>query len=306
MSLKTVYILVFFAFCATAQSVKQSRLDDLGDKSSDISRVKTEHYRLIGFMVLPAFFTDSIVGPGKYVGIEDATIRKGTSLQIRPGTTLMFEAGKKLVVEGRLVAHSNSSFPITLSNVPLNVRYFKVVNPDSLWGGIEAKAGSIIELSDITISCSICGISGAEKPESLRVKCLNVSRQVTVPVSLPDIIQYSTSNLSCLDVQYPSLAASAKPITSKQTPVKNYKSRHIGLKIGFGSLTIAGAGLAGYGIYQYVKNDRLYENSKEPGKNTPSEVAKYERDGRQSIAMEIIGLSLAAIGTTGLILTFRF
>ncbi|MBD3317697.1 MAG: hypothetical protein GF344_18070, partial [Chitinivibrionales bacterium] len=100
---KSLMILLLISMGGISQPTEPTALDEFSDKRPDVSLIKAKHYRKNGFRVLPTFFTDTVIGPGNFVGIDDVIIRNGTILRIRPGTTLMFEPGAKCIVEGRLI-----------------------------------------------------------------------------------------------------------------------------------------------------------------------------------------------------------
>jgi hypothetical protein len=304
---KTVHILFLATVALSAQPAKQQRFDDISDRPVDIARVKIEHYKKSECKVLPTFFTDSTIGPGTFVGIEDATVRSGTILRIQPGTTLLFEPGKRLIIEGRLNAHAEASKPIHLSNVPLQLRYFKIINPDSLWGGMLVKAGATVDLERVKVSCAASGLTGIGEPDTLAIKCVSLANRVVQPFSFDRITTPSGIDPQCFTFHFPTLLPQ-KTISklADNKPVEKKHSKRLGLKLGCAGLTVVGAGIAGWGLYQYSHNLDLYTTSKDPEQHTKAEVDKYKRDGRSGMVIAIVGGAAAALSAAGLVMTYTF
>lgn len=305
--IKTIQILFLATVAIIAQPAKQQRFDDLSDRPVDIARVKMEHYKKSGFQILPTFFTDSTIGPGMFVGIDDATVRSGTSLRIRSGTTFMFEPGKRLIVEGKLIALAEPSKAVLLTNVPLDLRYFKVINPDSLWGGIQVESGATLDLERVKVSCAVSGITGSGEPDKLAIECVGLANRVVKPFSFDRITTPSGIDLNCFTFHFPAaLPQKTLSALSENTSVEKKPIKRLGLKLGFSGLTVVGAGIAGWGLYQYGHNLDLYNKSKDPEQHTKAQVEKYESDGRAGKVIAIVGGAVAALGAAGLVMTFTF
>ncbi|NOY73061.1 MAG: S8 family serine peptidase [Gammaproteobacteria bacterium] len=112
----------------------------------------------------------SIGSSGKTVTFhEDITINSGVTLTILPGTTVNFDAGKKLTVNGKLVANGTSANRITfkaISGAWNGIKFFNADNASSLdYCKIQNTTRAIhIDNSDVTIesneidNCSDYGI----------------------------------------------------------------------------------------------------------------------------------------------------
>lgn len=302
---KSIRILLL-AFCGViTQSAGAQRLDDLSDRPADIARVKANHYREAGLQVLPAFFTDSVLGPGDYVGLEDATVRGNINLRIHPGTTVMFEPGKRLIVEGKLAAFAKPSEPITLTNVPLEKRYFKVMNPDSLWGGIHVESGGAVYLERVTVSCAETGLTNSGMPDTLTVECVGMVNRVVEPFALSGI-ETSVDDPACLSLRYPKDTPKLPTVETVDESPERPERKRFGLRLGFSGLTAVGVGMATWGIYRYSHNLDLYNNSTDYTKHTREEVEGYERDAKSGRTVALVGGAVALLGGTGLVLTFTF
>lgn len=304
---KTVQILFLAAIALSAQPTRQQRLEDISDRPVDMVRVKSEHYQASECKVLPPFFTDSTIGPGTFVAIEDATVRSGTTLRIQPGTTLLFEPGKRLIIEGRLNARAEASKPIHLSNVPLQLRYFKIINPDSLWGGMVVKAGATVDLESLTVSCATAALSGIGEPDTLAIHCVSLANRVVQPFSFDAITTPSEIDPQCFTFHFPPLLPQkAIAARAKNKPAEKDHSKRLGLKLGCAGVTVVGAALAGWGFYQYGHNLDLYTTSKDPEQHTRAEVEHYKREGRSGMVIGIVGSAAAALSAAGLVMTYTF
>jgi hypothetical protein len=307
MEFRPICIILAISLVLSAQPSKQTTTDDLLDRPVDISQVKSDHYKKMGFEILPTFFADSTIGPGNFVGIEDVTVRKGTRLRVWPGTCLMFESNKRLIIEGRLEISLPASEPAIFTNVPLEKRYFRLQTADSLWGGIIAEKNSIIDLSNCQISNAIRGIGGVEKPDSLMIDCVNMQNNVTITLSLPQINLIDSSDGSCVSAKYPMSNTSGLNQKTDSLKTRNTsREKRIVLKVSLLSLTVAGIGVSGYGAYLYQKNLKSFNNSTDPSKYNKVTVDKYEAGAKKGRSIAVISGIATALAGAGFALTFKF
>jgi hypothetical protein len=142
-------VILVAAFCGQLYAEEMPALpSEQGSYGAiDSARVKARHYREQGFELLPEFIGDTTIGPGQFAVISDIIVGKGTNLVIRPGTVVMFEPQRRLVVEGELFAAAQDGATITFTHMPHESRYIKVNIADSLWSGITVEPGGSLFLN---------------------------------------------------------------------------------------------------------------------------------------------------------------
>ncbi len=86
------------------------------------SGFSVKNFREINGVVEAEFFIDdytitenTTLSPGKWYIQNTITVSNGVTLTILPGTQIMFQNGKSLIINGKLIANGTSSQPITLT-----------------------------------------------------------------------------------------------------------------------------------------------------------------------------------------------
>jgi hypothetical protein len=192
-----------------------SGLGDLPERHINIASMKAEHYSAIGMYVLPIFLGTDTIGPGTFVAIDNLVIKKSCRITVVAGTTILFEPGNRLFVEGALCAVAAKGRPIEFTNVPSSDRFIKVATSDSLWGGIESKTGSRLLLGNVTLRHARSGIAAFAKTDSISMDCINLS-SVTGNRFLIDGMAATIDNPDCFSFSSTLSSAKSKPEVSRK------------------------------------------------------------------------------------------
>lgn len=270
----------------------------------DIARVKARHYREQGFELLPGFISDTTIGPGQFAVISDIIVGKGANLVIRPGTVIMFEPQRRLVVEGELFAAALDGATIVFTHMPHESRYIKINIVDSLWNGITVEPGGRLFLNRIVVANATTGIEVTGAVEGrIDISCVDLAKTTISPLTVNGR-NISLPNPQCVG----SADLAAPPPVVGDTVVKAGHRPEWELPLRIGSCTVAagGAVLAACGFWQYRKYGRLYKQSTDPSRFTSEEIDEYRNKAARGEICGIVGAAVAALGAAGITVTFVF
>lgn len=271
----------------------------------DIARVKAQHYRKLGFELLPEFVSDTTIGPGQFAAITDVTIRKGAHLIIRPGTVIMFEPQRRMVVEGELFAAEDKGATVVFTHLSLDMRYIRIAIADSLWSGIVVEPGGNLFLNRIVIANATTGIevTGAVAG-NIDISCIDLEKTALAPL-IVDGVKVTPQNLLCVN-SIDLLPLSTVTTGDSTSGAERYPTWKLPLRIGSFTLAAGGAVAAAYGTWYYRKYGTLYEQSDDPSRYSPAIVDDYRKKALRGQWIGLAGGIGTLLGIAGVTLTFVF
>lgn len=270
----------------------------------NIVSIKQDYYKKQGLEVLPEVLTDTTLGPGQYVAINNVTIKKGCGVTLNPGTTLWFEPQKKLIVEGILIGSSMDNDKIRLTYIPSRDRYLKITIPESLWNGIIVEDGGSLLLNRIIISYATTGITTGSGKTTLDLACIDMSENVGVHLNYNGKV-INGEDSKCFGLQDIERGLKSDEIAAKNEEIKKQKEaaskKRFIFRIGSGAISTLGIGVGIYGFYNFEKYKKLYVES-----YIPEDIANYRSKALNSFSLGIAGSVVTVLGITGFTLTFVF
>jgi len=260
---------------------------------------------------------------GIYLVPHDLTVDSGKVMTIMPGTTILFKKDTKIIVKGKLVFKGNENQRILLRKLDHDM-YMNPFPPDIEipWDGIYVHDGGELEVRYTHICDSKYGLSSTRKAsiflldsvlflnnkyhnatlgsevlpfEDNRLCFYNLAQNKPEP---PPVVYVDT-------VKLPQYIPQTSP-TASIIETDKKSERRVHLRVASGSVALAGI-IMGAGSY-YVNDTyyKKYDQMRTPGVSDPKKVGRYENFAKVGMAGVITGAALAAIGLSGLTLTFLF
>ncbi len=188
-ALKSMPACVWALLLVPVANAGQSTATGFGPERADYQKNGT-------IMLQGTLSSNTTIGPGNYVIVNDVFVPPTTNLSIRSGTTIWFENGTRIEAGGSITALGDISSPIRFLILPKTEREQTALSSDSLWDGIAlSRNASIVIRNAFFAGCRI-GIKAPEGCKSAFVQ------NVTIVNGSPAFQMAGT----------PSLKASEKPI----------------------------------------------------------------------------------------------
>lgn len=165
-------IFFLFGFVTVAFPYDDSIGFDLLPEDS-ITKEKITHYTNLGYKQLPKFTTNGKLNAGKYFAIDDFVIKKGVVVTISDSTSIFFEPGTNLTVEGYLISNGSEASRVVLSNIPDS--HLALQRQDTLWNGLALVNGGRVSLTETDINNAWNGIIASNESDSLQLNCVNLN-----------------------------------------------------------------------------------------------------------------------------------
>jgi hypothetical protein len=265
-------------------------LDYLPQNHINIASVKAEHYAHLKIFVLPIYIGSDTIGPGTFVAIDNIFITGNARVELKPGTTILFEPGKRLTVEGELFAVGEKERPIVFNNVPLAERYIKVATVDSLWGGIESKPGSTLTLKNVTLKNSFGGVNAPAKGGTF--ECLDLASVAGAMFSVagkPELVV----NPDCFNFPIPAVKN-----VSDGKPRKHWTKGRVALT------TTTGILLAGAVSAAFILNNQGFQyHNNANNATTSADATDYLAKSKTAFDRRDIGWIVSGIMAAGVVLS---
>lgn len=170
-----IFFFTPFAQTSSAPGPKKTQDTELVKKAS--------YYRSLGYELLPRYPEGWVIRTGKYVAIDDVAISRGQAAIIESGTSIYFEAGKRILIDGKLQSKGTLRKQVLLTNVPFNQSYIPISVADSLWGGIEVGVAGVVDFEHTAILNARKGIAATGKPDSIKLNCVDIKNVLGVRLS---------------------------------------------------------------------------------------------------------------------------
>jgi hypothetical protein len=261
----------------------------------DLLDEENDHYRNKGYILLSGEQSGDYES-NTYLVTDDVIIKAGQTLTFFPGTKLHFKKNTKITVEGTFICQGNNSEPITLTKLA-NSDYFIALEDKlpALWHGIEVAKSAQVEISNASIMYSKSGIMLDDTAKLIVLNNVKFSNNKYHNLKIGDKV------ITAVDDTVFSFNSAVNPhkVSSKKINKRERKRKtKVALRIIFGTVTAAGAVLAGY--YHYKAND--YKDKYNKTEDTPS-VDKYREDTQSARIIGNIGIGVCAAGAVGLVIT---
>lgn len=168
-NVNTIFVFLLFFYC----SIFSSDISDVShftEVQSLIASQKFTHYKQFGYSMMPQLQNNDSIRSGTYVVINDFIINNHQSITILPDVVLLFEAGKRVIVNGELDVKGNNNHPVVFSNVSNNQSYITTAKNDSLWNGIHVGSQGKIDLRYTLLKNATFGIIASETKDSIAIQ----------------------------------------------------------------------------------------------------------------------------------------
>jgi hypothetical protein len=292
---KTIWIRLFLIVHLLGfVTIAFSNDDDSGFNlfsEDSVASEKITHYQRLGYVMLPKFRSDGTLKAGKYFAIDDFVVQKGNVLTISDSTSIFFEPGTNLTVEGCLITKGSRANRVVLSNIP--AFQLALQRTDTLWNGLTLGNGGTVKLNETDIRNARNGIVVANGNDSLSLECINFSGirfdRVRVEKSvkiLPDT--------ACIDYYFNHKSFKE---TIPITPVMNRTVHRLRTAALCGTILFGAASLSSYFI------SRSYYNK---ATNSTSLVKEPEFEKTSNLALTACAVSGGACALSALTYLFTF
>lgn len=266
---------------------------------------------------------------GIYLVPHDLTVESGKVMTIMPGSTILFKKDTKIIVKGKLVLKGNENQKVLLRKLGHDL-YLNPFPPEIEipWDGIYVQEGGELEARYTHICDSKYGVSASRKASIFLLDSVlflnNKYHNATLGSNLLsfednrycfyDLAQKKPEPLPMVyidTVKLPQYIPPPSPAPQPSSIIEAEKKqavskRKVHLRVTSGTVALVGI-IMGAGSY-YVNDTyfKKYDNMRTPGVSNPEKVGRYEVYAKTGMAGMIAGAALAAIGLSGLTLTFLF
>jgi hypothetical protein len=280
-----IFTSLFLAFC-TAFSQDTGYISHSIEFQNLITSQKTAHYKQFDYSIIPRFRINDTINGGVYAVIQDLIIGKHQSITILPNTVLLFEAGKRLVVNGELTVKGDDIAPVVFSNIPKEHSYIPVVKEDSLWNGVKVGENGRIDLLHTILKNSTSGIIASLTRDSVALRDIDF-----INVGQPHLKIGKNKSLLITSVQSePEL----QPLSSSYS--RNIKTARIFTGVFFGLFFTGSIGSA------ILSNFYFDQASKETARKEKAD--EYEKLCNATLTSSVVFGSLALASAFGFSFTF--
>ncbi len=266
---------------------------------------------------------------GIYLVPHDLTVDSGKVMTIMPGSTILFKKDTKIIVKGKLVLKGTETQRVLLRKLDHDM-YLNPFPPEIEipWDGIYVQEGAELEARYTHVCDSKFGLSTARKASIFLLDSVLFVNNKYHNVTLGSEALSFENNRYCFydlardkpeplpmlyidTVKVPQYIPPPPPVAHPQPDIEVEKKRVVSerkvhLRVTSGTIALAGI-IMGAGSY-YVNDTyyKKYNRMRTPGVFNPKEVGRYEVFAKTGRAGMITGAALAAIGLSGLTLTFLF
>ena len=175
-------------------------LDEVGQ---GVLSKKIEHYRQMGYAVLPAgSYPDTPLVSDDYVVVsypfhDILTVPVSKKSDLQSGTRLFFEPSVRFAIEGSLQGRF-----VVLNSVLKEQLYLGTLKSDTNWQGIHVAESGSLDLSRAVLSGADTLIAADAPMQSLQLECLELRTPGSCPITVGD---------ECLFVDNPSCFTPPEP-----------------------------------------------------------------------------------------------
>lgn len=234
-----------------------------------------------------------------YLVTDDIIIEKGENLTFHPGAVILFKKNTRIQVKGSLICQGTKKGAVTLKKLD-NSKYFYELEPElpALWHGIEVSEQGQVEISHTYIKNSKTGITANATPRLIIFDNIKFNENRYHNLKIGDNIIPTPDNVFISFNSTKKPYAVVTPSGNKRAKKKMQRNWKLPVRIILGTVSIAGAAMAGY--YHYKANDykKEYKNSND----TPT-TDKLREDTKRTRLIGNIGIGVSAVGAVGFTIT---
>lgn len=273
---------------------------------ADSRQEEIDYYRNMGIQPLVSGAQEGDFSLGTYLIPHDIIVEKGKSMNVFPGTTILFTQNAMLVVNGSLVCTGTKEAPVLFRRLD-NKKYYRPIDPrvETRWDGIYLPDGARCEMRNTIVSDSKYGIVISGKDVSMifdsvqfvNNKFQNVKigeRVMKIAEKTPIVFMYPEQKGVFVEPAVVKTATESIQQNRKQPHTTSYPR----LRVGMGITGIVGLGAFISGL---VINDKYYtRHANEP------ENEKYSKLANAGTVAAVGGGILLGVGAAGFTWTFFF
>lgn len=293
-------VLVICSNCLYAQS--QTDEEKLSIQR-DILTDKAAFYENRGMKMLPGTSGAFIAGPGKYVITGNCTIAPGAKLVVKAGTTVFFENGSSIEVQGELVTKGDTRSEVIFTSLPVSDHYLPPVDDHSTWKGITVNDGAGIELNNTALSNCEKSIIISDNCKYVTFSCVSFKNSGDYHIFF-DKKPVIFDNSRCADFSFNmgnSAVASEK--TAAKPEVNDSREKRSPAKIV--TVSLFGAAAAGCFIAGTVMHSKAKDLDRKAEETMGPDAQKYWDDRNDKIRQRNILWAIAG-GSAGCGIVFTF
>jgi hypothetical protein len=291
------FFLSLMVFWASGFSQSENQLDEIN------------YYRGKGIQPLPGGIGDGNLAPGTYLFPNDILIEKGNTMNLVPGTTILFTQNAMLVVNGSLVCSGTMEAPVVFRRLD-NSLYYQPIDSrvETRWDGIYLPDSANCKMSNTVVSDSKYGIVISGKDVSMSfdsVRFVNNKFQnvkignQTMKISENTPIVFNYPEQQGVFVEPAAVLNATESIQSKRSQPRH--TTYPKLRVGMGITAAIGLVFSAGGAYLAYKYEPL-QYDQDSGEEIASNISRM-KFGRIA---GVTGGILFGIGTAGFVWTFFY
>lgn len=266
---------------------------------------------------------DGDYSQGIYLVPHDLTVDTGKVMTVFPGSTILFKKDSEIIVKGKLVLKGTADKRIILRKLD-NDMYMNPFSSDieTLWDGIKIEEGGELEASYTHVCDSKYGFNVSRNASIFLLDSVLFSNNKYQNVTVgSEVIAIENDKLSFYKLQKEDVNQVRRIIIDTiktSTYVQNEQpfqaiqgkpkiSEHeLKLRVAMGAIAVGGMILGGASYYVNKTYYKKYDQMRNPGKDDPDRVARYENYSKIGTAGLISGSALTFIGISCMTLVIVF